>query len=175
MKTNKTRSLVILISLLGILVFFTLAVVEKQKIVTNGKIVFLELVPVDPRSLIQGDYMDLKYKIASDYSRAWYQNSDSVNTIPSKNGYLQIKVDSLGVATLLGLYPRDKSDLPPDNYLLKYYNFNQGLFNIGAESFFFQETKAELYEKAKYGALAIDNKGNSVLIGLYDQDLNKIP
>jgi len=46
--------------------------------------------------------------------------------------------------------------------------------NIGAESFFFEEGQAEKYEKATYGALKVDHKGNSILVGLYNENLDKI-
>lgn len=41
--------------------FFTYSVWEKEKIRKTGRLVFLPLVPGDPRSLFQGDYMILNY------------------------------------------------------------------------------------------------------------------
>ena len=46
--------------------------------------------------------------------------------------------------------------------------------NIGAESFFCQEGEEEKFEAAKYSGLKIDTEGNSILIGLYDENLNQI-
>ena len=46
--------------------------------------------------------------------------------------------------------------------------------NIGAESYFFQEGDAEKFEKAVYGGLRVDNKGNSVLVGLFDENKKQI-
>jgi uncharacterized membrane-anchored protein len=42
--------------------------------------------------------------------------------------------------------------------------------NIGAESYFFEEGQAEVYAVAKYGGIKIDNAGNSLLVGLFDED-----
>ena len=39
-------------------------VMDKERVVADGTPVLLELAPVDPRSLIQGDYMQLDYALA---------------------------------------------------------------------------------------------------------------
>lgn len=57
---------------------------------------------------------------------------------------------------------------------MKYFNWDGFTLAVGAESFFFQEGKGDLFEKAKYGGLRVDQKGNSVLIGLYDDELKLI-
>ena len=36
---------------------------ERQGLLRNGRTVYLELAPVDPRSLLQGDYMALNYAV----------------------------------------------------------------------------------------------------------------
>jgi uncharacterized membrane-anchored protein len=51
-------------------------------------LVFLELAPVDPRSLMQGDYMVLRYKIAEGVM---------ADSIP-KRGYCVVFIDTYGVA-----------------------------------------------------------------------------
>ena len=39
---------------------------QKEQIKNQGDIVLLELAPVDPRSLMQGDYMRLRYAVERD-------------------------------------------------------------------------------------------------------------
>ena len=46
--------------------------------------------------------------------------------------------------------------------------------SIGAESFFFEEGSAAKFEKAKYGALRVDSEGNSILVGLYNENRKAI-
>lgn len=50
---------------------------------------------------------------------------------------------------------------------------NRRLF-LGAESFFFEEGQDTLYQKAVYGGLKVDDKGQSLLVGLYDEDFHLI-
>ena len=42
----------------------TTAVLQKERLLRQGRPVLLELAPRDPRSLMQGDYMDLDYALA---------------------------------------------------------------------------------------------------------------
>lgn len=122
----------------------------------SGRMVLLELAPADPRSLMQGDYMILRYTLA-----------DSIVERLPRRGYCVIKLDSNNIASKV----RFQSETTPLNngeYLIEFTSPNKGILNIGAESYFFQEGEAEKYEKAKYGAVRIDDKGNSLLTGLYD-------
>jgi uncharacterized membrane-anchored protein len=41
---------------------------------------------------------------------------------------------------------------------------------IGADNYFFQEGSAKKFENAKYGLLKVDPDGNSILIGLCNED-----
>ena len=48
---------IILINLILLLVYFNGSIISKEDLLKNGKLILLELAPVDPRSLKQGDYM----------------------------------------------------------------------------------------------------------------------
>lgn len=159
---KKYKIIIIFINLIIILVLFNNSVIEKERILKNGKLILLELAPKDPRSLIQGDYMDLRYKISTGIK------TDNI----SKRGYCVLKIDSLGVADRVRL---QNNIIPKNsNESLIEYTSNSFNINIGAESYFFEEGQQKKYEKAKYGAVKIDEKGNSILIGLYDINRKKI-
>jgi uncharacterized membrane-anchored protein len=129
---------------------------QKEQIRTGGRQVLLELRPVDPRSLIQGDFMALRY-------------ADSVFPDPSiGEGVMVMSLDTDGVGT----YARmdNGSPLRPNEVRLKFRTISEwGEFGIGAESFFFQEGHAEFYANAKYGVIRVGDKGDSVLVGLADE------
>lgn len=159
---KKFKWIVILINLLLLLVLFNNSIVKKEAILSDGKLILLELAPVDPRSLMQGDYMLLNYSIAV------ISELDSIG----KYGYVVVKLNEKGIAEKVRIQPK-KTPLNKDEFLINYTAGNWSM-NIGAESFFFEEGQAEKYEKAKYGGLQVDNKGNSILVGLYDENLHKI-
>jgi uncharacterized membrane-anchored protein len=62
-----------------------------------------------------------------------------------------------------------KTPLNAGEFLVN-YTVPSWQMNIGAEAYFFEEGTAEMYEVAKYGGVKIDNDGNSLLVGLYDED-----
>lgn len=138
---------------IGILAFVNYGIYGKETLIREGEPVLLELAPVDPRSLIQGDYMVLRYAIAADLEQT---------ELPAR-GKLVIRLDENQVARFVRL--DDGSPLANDERLLNYYKHDWSL-DLGAGSFFFQEGTAELYEDAVYGELRVDESGGSILVGL---------
>lgn len=140
-----------------LLVLFNTAVWQKERFLDEGQRVILKLAPVDPRSLMQGDYMRLNYQIIG---QMW--------DFPREDGQLVLRNNAEGVAELVGRF--NGAPLPADCYLLDFSFRNEG-FYLGAESFFFQEGHGSYYAEAAYGELVVDGRGRSVLIGLLDQNL----
>jgi uncharacterized membrane-anchored protein len=159
---KRYKWLIILLNLVLLLIYFNYSVIKKE-VLTDGQLILLALAPVDPRSLMQGDYMSLRYKIS--------ENMDYDNM--PKQGYCIVLLNKNGIASSVrfqeGLTPLHKGE-----HLIRYTSPDKRSMNIGAESFFFQEGQAEKYEKAMYGGIKIDKNGNCLLVGLYDEQLRKI-
>ena len=160
---KKYKWLIIVLNLLILLVYFNFSIAKKETHLKDGKLILLSLAPVDPRSLMQGDYMSLRYSISEDFNE---------KHLP-KRGYCVVKLDKNGVA-VRQRFQKNTTPLKQGEYLIEYNSPDQWNVNIGAESFFFQEGQSEKYEKAKYGAVKVDDKGNSLLVGLYDENLKNI-
>ncbi|KPH12432.1 GDYXXLXY domain-containing protein [Chryseobacterium sp. ERMR1:04] len=160
---KKYKWIIIVLNLIILLVYFNYSVIKKEELLRNGQLVLLKLAPVDPRSLIQGDYMNLLYEISED---RYSQN------IP-KRGYCIVRLDHNGVAHKLR-FQKETTPLNKGEYAIEYSSPDQWTVNIGAESFFFQEGQAKKYENARYGGVKIDKNGNSLLVGLYDEQLKNI-
>lgn len=150
------RAIIILANLGLLLVMFNFSVAEKEEVLENGELVLLKLAPVDPRSLMQGDYMRLSYAISQ---------TEELDKLPGR-GYAVVKLDEQQVAHLVR-YQEEETPLHPQEQLLKYTR-GEWSINLGAESYFFEEGQAKTFEAAEYGGLKVDEKGNSILIGLYD-------
>lgn len=133
-------------------------VVQKEYLLANGRPVLLELAPVDPRSLMQGDYMTLNYAITRE--QGWD------NEARPRDGNLVLKLDEQGVGRFVRFH-QPGSALGPEEFLLR-YRVRDGRVRLGAEAFFFQEGHAERYEAAKYGEVRVASSGSSVLVGLRD-------
>jgi uncharacterized membrane-anchored protein len=159
---KKYKWIFILVNLIILLSLVTNSIFKKEKLLSNGQLILLELAPVDPRSLMQGDYMNLRYAISNN-------DTDSI----SKRGFCIVKLDTVRVAKKVRIQD-DKTPLHEDEFLINYTSKQWRGINIGAESYFFQEGEGKKYEAAKYGGLKIDANGNSLLIGLYDENRQQI-
>lgn len=159
---KKYKSLTLLINLGLLLIFFNYSIVKKETILSEGKLVLLELAPVDPRSLMQGDYMELRYAISDEVA------IDSV----SKRGFCVVQLQPNDIAKKVRIQS-GKKPLLNNEYLIEYTIVDWSL-HIGAESFFFEEGQSKKFEKAKFGGIKINKEGTSILIGLYDEQLKKI-
>lgn len=131
------------------------SIMQKERLLATGEVVLLELAPVDPRSLIQGDYMRLRYALTRDLEthHAW-----------PREGAIVVRVDSQRVATFVRR--DDGSPRGAGELLLKYRKRNQVL--VGSDAFFFEEGSAPKYESARYGELRVAPNGATVLVGLRD-------
>lgn len=156
---KKIKWIIILVNLIILLVVINNLLLKKEVILNDAQLVLLDLAPVDPRSLMQGDYMILRYDISN--------NVDAEN-IP-RRGFCVVKLNENGVAKKVRIQAA-QTPLHDDEIVIGYTSRNWNGINIGAESFFFQEGDAEKYEKAKFGGLKVDKQGNSILIGLFDEN-----
>lgn len=150
------RAIIILVNMVLVLVMFNLSVVEKEEVLEKGELVLLELAPVDPRSLMQGDYMRLSYAIS--------QVPDP-GKLPAR-GYVVVRLKADGVGQLVR-YQKEAAPLQEGEQLIRYSKGDWAL-RIGAESYFFEEGQGERFVQARFGGLKVDEKGNSILVGLYD-------
>lgn len=162
---KKYKWIIILANLAGLLLFFNLSLVKKEKILSDGKLILLKLAPIDPRSLMQGDYMRLNYEISSRRTLRMETEDYPVR------GYVVVILDENGVASKVRMQAK-RQPLAQGEYLIEYTSSNWwgNPVDIGAGSYFFQEGEGRKYEKAVYGGVKVDQNGNSVLIGLYDEN-----
>jgi uncharacterized membrane-anchored protein len=141
-----------------VLVVANATVVEKERLIVNGTPVLLELAPVDPRSLIQGDYMNLDYAMTR-------QLADSQRHWPAI-GEIVVALDEHGVARFVKRHD-GRTRLGPGEHLLSYHR-RRGRIRVGSDAFHFQEGEAQRFARARYGELRVAPSGTSVLVGLRD-------
>ena len=146
----------IVANLLVLLAFVGRSTWKNERLLREGELVLLELAPVDPRSLMQGDYMRLNYAAAN------VEEGDTPEA-----GYLIVRPGANGVGERRRLQA-EVQPLSPGELAIPYRKRRWQL-TIGAESYFFQEGRAVDYERAKYGGLRVDGAGNALLVKLYDE------
>lgn len=168
------RKVIAVVSLVLVLVLVNWSILGKQKQLSEGRVVYLDLAPVDPRSLMQGDYMALRFAIAnevynalpkSEKYRSWRHNVDA------SDGYVVVSLDDQQVASFKAIYTDQKLS---ENEILMRYRVRNGAVKFATNAFFFQEGHAEFYEKAKYGQFRVNESGDLLLVDMYDEALNKL-
>lgn len=145
-----------------VLVAVNAFIVQKERLLASGDVVLLALAPVDPRSLIQGDYMRLDYDMAvrAAADASW-----------PRTGRLVVRLDSARVAHFVRRHAGGA--LAPGERLLK-YRMQRSRMRIGSDAFHFQEGYAARYAGARYGELRVSDDGSSVLVGLRDARMQPI-
>ncbi|MGL4775747.1 MAG: GDYXXLXY domain-containing protein, partial [Aeromonas veronii] len=128
---------------------------------SSGEVVLLRLAPVDPRSLMQGDYMRLNYEIARELT-----SRDAQTTQNKGSDTLVIRLDAHQVASLVADGKPDR--LASDERLLQVHQ-SERQWQIGPDAYFFEEGSGEQYEAARYGEFRLQADGKTLLVGLRDE------
>jgi uncharacterized membrane-anchored protein len=170
-----TRRNLVLASMLIVLAGINWSIAGKEKHLGTGHIVYLDLAPVDPRSLMQGDYMALRFRIGvqvyqalpkSEEYKRWRHNAEGAD------GYVIVAQDDKGVAQFNRLY--SEGEQLAKNELRLRYRVRNGAVKFATNAFFFEEGQGELYESARYGQFRVNDTGDLLLAAMYDKDLAKL-
>lgn len=147
------------------LIAFNWSIYAKEQLKANGQPVLLALAPVDPRSLMQGDYMRLNYQVATEAGPFGVVNG------LAERGYIVVAVDP---ATHVASYRRIDHGAPlqPGELRLRYHVENSRMI-IVPNSFMFQEGQRDVYKDAKYGVFKADGDSH-LLTGLADANRKEI-
>ncbi len=137
-------------------------VAAKEQVLRGGQPMLLRLRPVDPRSLIQGDYMELRYAIAD-------QAADAPGV--HRSGALVVRLDADGIAEWVRI---DDGRALADGERRLRYRLRADQLRLGAESYFFPEGTGERYERAAFGELIAVENGESVLVALRDGERRRL-
>jgi uncharacterized membrane-anchored protein len=158
---SRTRIL-ILVGALLVLGAVNFSIVGKERVKRDGAVVFLDLAPVDPRSIMQGDYMTLRFRLAQDIR-------STVSPLPAEGGTALAPV-TIGKDRIGNLV---RGGQPGDVRIR--YRIRKGEVWLGTNAFFFEEGKDARYAPARYGEFRVDpTSGEAVLVGLRDAALKPL-
>jgi uncharacterized membrane-anchored protein len=173
------RNIILFSGLALVLLAVSGLVLQKERLVTRGQRLYLELAPRDPRSLMQGDYMRLEYRIAREGRQLADSHRDEAapdddsgvaeqgEAWPDR-GTLVIRPDERGVARLVRRHAGEP--VGPGEVLLRYRRQGWRL-HLGTDAWYFQEGTAGVYETARYGEVAVGSRGEVLLVGLRNEKL----
>ena len=84
----------LLLGLVLVLAVVNGRILQTERQLREGELVYLQLAPVDPRSLMQGDYMALNFALANAIRRA--EHSGSQVGGDANNGRVIVRLDAQG-------------------------------------------------------------------------------
>lgn len=142
------------------------AIWQKERLIADGKPVFIALAPVDPRSLMQGDFMRLNFAVPAEPRAAlehWPRD---------ERPRLVATLDGRGVASFVRLYA-PKQDLAPGELLIE-LTPKDGGWIVVTDAWFFREGDGARFEKARFGEFRVMPDGRALLVGMADEKLARL-
>lgn len=144
---------------------FIFSVVKMENIKGKGKELYLKLAPVDPRSLMQGDYMTLSFDLDNQIGSVRRLREDY--DFPYK--YVVVSQDSCK-------YLRGQNEPTPceDNEVAIKLAPKDYWHSLPTKSYFFQEGTEQKYSNSEYARVKVDEYGNFVIVALCDENKKDI-
>ncbi len=142
------------------------AIWQKERLIREGRPVFVALAPVDPRSLMQGDFMRLNFALPAAVDTPLLQD------LGSQRPRLVARLDASGVAQLLRLHASDAA--LAEGELLLELTPKDGRWVLVSDAWFFEEGRAAAFEAARFGEFRVLPDGRALLVGMADQNLHSI-
>jgi uncharacterized membrane-anchored protein len=141
------------------------AIWQKEGLIAQGHKVYVTLAPVDPRSLMQGDYMRLAYPLPA--------GIDALPKIAAGRPYVVARLDARRVAQLLRVVQAGDPIAPGEMRIE--LTPKAGSWTLVSDAWLFREGDAALWQNARFAEFRVDESGRALLVGLADAQLRPIP
>jgi uncharacterized membrane-anchored protein len=157
------RTIAVLVGI-AVLAAVNWTIFQREQLIRDGAVARLELAPVDPRSLMQGDYMALRFQLAN---QAYRLGTDR----KADDGRIVVKPDDRGIAR----YVRHDAGEPlaPGEMRMR-YRVREGRVKFATNAWFFQEGHAKHYERARYGEFRVAPSGDMLLVNMLGEKLERL-
>lgn len=153
------------------------AVWQFEQTLKQGQVVLLELAPVDPRSLMQGDYMALGYALERDLHQTLDERRKAAADVSDTKAasvprFAYVRLDEQRRATFDGV--GDEVQNQGQGRLALRIHPTTSQVRVGPNAFFFQEGTAKAYEPARWGEFRVAPDGKALLVALRDKELKPL-
>jgi uncharacterized membrane-anchored protein len=158
------RKVIAILAGLAVLAAANYTIHSRERQLMDGAVVLLALAPVDPRSLMQGDYMALRFKVAGDaFGRGPQEDA--------RDGRIVVRLDERGVGSFAR---RDGGEPLAAGEMLLRYRIRDRQVKFATNAFFFQEGHAQHYADARYGEFRVSPSGELLLTHLRGENLERL-
>lgn len=136
----------------------------RERLLESGQVVLLELAPLDPRSLMQGDYMALRFRIGNEIS-GFGRARDA------EDGRVVVRIGERGVGTFVR---RDGGEPLAAGEARLRYRVREKSVKFATNAYFFQEGTGNLYARARYGEFRVAPDGDMLLAHLVGEKFERL-
>ena len=144
-------------------------VLQKEQVIQSGQKIYVALAPVDPRSLMQGDYMALNFGFPREIQAALDQDDPGRLQAGAK---VIARLDEKGVASVLRVATAGDA-LAPGELLLPLKRM-QSRWVLVTDAFYFPEGQGRSLQAARFGEFRVLPDGRALLVGLADEQLQPL-
>ncbi|AZQ10253.1 GDYXXLXY domain-containing protein [Shewanella khirikhana] len=158
------------ITLAGTLLLLLLVnsdIFQKEQQLAEGTVVRVALAPVDPRSLMQGDYMALRYALETPIREALTDDERGQEL----DGFAWIRLDKNQLAHFVAI---DRGEAAPEGALRVQFRQRNHAIKLASNAWFFQEGQAERFDKAEFGEFRLGQNGSLLLAALLDENYRRL-
>jgi uncharacterized membrane-anchored protein len=136
------------------------AIRSKEALIRDGTPVFVELGPVDPRSLMQGDYMALRFRLPGGMLRQPLNGAPRPIAIGKRDRDGVLHIARIGDATTPLAEDEMRIEMRP----------SRGQWVVVTDAWYFKEGTGEKWAAARFGEFRVLPDGSALLVGLADKD-----
>ncbi|MGC6404777.1 MAG: GDYXXLXY domain-containing protein [Candidatus Comchoanobacterales bacterium] len=167
------KKIMLVLSTLIVMLVINGLIIEKEQTLRHGDTILVKMGAVDPRSMMQGDYMAVGYKLVMRLSEKSYP------MITQGAQYIVIEVDKDRVAQFSRVYQNEA--LNDHEYLVGFtidrteYNFldeddKRIYLQLDLPQQYFIQEGSQAYDDAVYVVLKTSKSGEYLLFGLADEE-----
>ncbi|SEL53215.1 Uncharacterized membrane-anchored protein [Roseateles sp. YR242] len=148
-------------------VVVNLLIYQKEQLIREGRPVFVRLGPVDPRSLMQGDYMQLSYTLPG---LGWL--SVSGRPMWGARPMVAVRLDERGIVQSPRMLKPGEA-LPAGMVPLQLTPTRSG-WTLVTDAWYFREGEGGRWAPARYGEFRLLPDGRALLVNLVGEDLKPL-
>jgi len=170
--------IIAVITLVTALFMVNCSIYEKETLLAEGKSVFLKLAPLDPRSLMQGDYMTLRFEMTPQIRAALTQNDllkSNKESSKAIDGLVAVDLDDKGVASFINISTEESMNpLTVNQGTVLKFRLRGRQVKFASNAYFFEEGTGNKLAQAQYGEFRVAKNGELLLVALCDENLKKL-
>ncbi|WP_203363948.1 GDYXXLXY domain-containing protein [Bacillus sp. REN10] len=168
--TEKARNILewsqkpVLVILLLQLAFIGFTSWQKEQLLQNGQLVALKLEPLDPRSLLQGDYVQLNYEMHTKFLDQPDSLEGKVHIILEKSAdNVQVNGKQVPIYKPKTFVSANQPAVVNEEKVILQGKARYGTLDLGIEHFFIPENTGQKWENKNYALVRVADNGDAIL------------